>query len=112
MMDASKLVCIISTELEFSRLKFFTCLILVRVLFGWCPGPSRNEDLKPFSCCFLRDWAWFTATKWANYKLDGAQSRNPTTHTYYQTRNICIEQQESIKEQCDRERHKVNVGGP
>ena len=76
MMDASKLVCIISTELKFSRLKFFTCLILVRVIFGRCLGPSRNEDLGPSSCCFLRDWAWFTTTKWADYEPDGAQSRN------------------------------------
>ena len=76
MMDASKLVCIISTELKFSRLEFFTCLILVRVLFGQCPGPSRTRTLGLLVVVFLRDWAWFTTTKWADYKLDGAQSRN------------------------------------
>ena len=30
----------------------------------------------------LRDWAWFTAAKWADYKPSGAQSRNSTIHTY------------------------------
>ena len=29
----------------------------------------------------LRDWAWFTASNWADFKPDGAQSTNPTTHT-------------------------------
>ena len=30
----------------------------------------------------LRDWAWFTAAKWADYKPSGAQSKNLTIHTY------------------------------
>ena len=30
----------------------------------------------------LRDWAWFTAAKWADYKPSGAQSKNSTIHTY------------------------------
>jgi len=29
-----------------------------------------------------RDWTWFTAVKWADYKPSGAQSKNPTIHTY------------------------------
>ena len=29
----------------------------------------------------LKDWAWFTIVKLADYKLDGAQNMNPTTHT-------------------------------
>ena len=30
----------------------------------------------------LRDWVWFTATKWADYKPSGAWRKNPTIHTY------------------------------
>ena len=28
----------------------------------------------------LRDWAWFTTAKWADYEPDGAQNTNSTTH--------------------------------
>ena len=60
----------------------------------------------------LWDWAWFTAAKQAGYEPDGEQSRNPTTHTYQQIRDISIEQQETNKGQCNSERHKVNIRGP
>ena len=50
----------------------------------------------------LKNWDQFTAAKWADYKPSGAQSKNPTIHTYQQTRNICMEQQETVKEQCDK----------
>ena len=45
----------------------------------------------------LRDWAWFTTTKWTDFEPDGAHSTNPITYTCKQTRNICVEQQETIK---------------
>ena len=50
--------------------------------FGQYPDPSRHKDLESSYLLFLRDWAWFTVAKWADYEPDGAQSRNPTTHTY------------------------------
>ena len=34
-----------------------------------------------FLVVVLKDWTWFTATKWVDYESDGAQRRNPTTHT-------------------------------
>ena len=54
----------------------------------------------------LRDWVWFTAAKWVDYKPSGAQSKNPTIHTYVlaNKKYICMEQQETVKEQCDKER--------
>ena len=38
----------------------------------------------------LRDWVWFTATKWANYKPSGARRKNPTIHTYILANKIYI----------------------
>ena len=55
----------------------------------WCEGPFldgaqvqigiRTSNLL---IVVLRDWAWFTATKWTDYEPNGAQSKNPTTHTH------------------------------
>ena len=65
--------------------------------FWTVPRPKQTQEPWVLLLLVLRDWAWFTAAKWADYEPDGAQSRNPTMHTYWQTRNICIEQQENNK---------------
>ena len=41
-------------------------------------------------------------------KPSSAQSKNPTIHTYQQE-YICIEQQEIVKEQCNKKRNKYIV---
>ena len=50
-----------------------------------CEGPVLNSvqaqveaRILGLFVVVLRDWAWFTTVKWADYKPSGAQSKNPT----------------------------------
>ena len=76
------------------------------------PKPKQKQGLQALLLVVLRFQTWFTVAKWVDYESNGAQRKNPTTYIYQQIRNICIEQQETIKGQCDRERHKVTIRGP
>ena len=84
-------------DIEHNKLQNFQ-LCNVHVLESIDPAKFKQKQGPWALLLVLRDWTWFTTTKRANYELGGAQSRNPTTHRYQKTRNICIEQQENNKE--------------
>ena len=59
----------------------YLLILGVRVLF-WTVPKSIGIRTSNLLIVVLRDWAWFTATKWTDYEPNGAQSKNPTTHTH------------------------------
>ena len=76
--------------------------------FTYCEGPFSDSVQAQVKARILgllvvvsRDWAWFTAAKWADYKPSGAQSRNSTIHTYILANKkyiyIYMEHQEIVK---------------
>ena len=68
---------------------FFFCIFL-RNFFRQCLGSSKARTLG-LLVVVSRDWAWFTATKWIDYKPKYIEQESYNTYILAKKKYICME---------------------
>ena len=88
-------------------------LSIVRVLFWTMSRPKLKQGLRAFKLLLKGTGLGSPQLNGLFTKPSGAQSKNPIIHTYQQKEiYICMEQQEIVKEQCDKEKLEINARYP